>query len=388
MNKKQIQQRFFRAVEENDVAAARKMIAAGADVNLPDDGKPALFFAASWEYMRMLKLLLKSGADVHARDKYGEDILSYIMAGSSITVLRTLIAAGADVNARCNEEGEISYPVSRAFLGGKEHLQLMLESGANPNVVESDKGMTPLEWVRLDAWVIPDESLLECAELLKQYGALEDLELDIDNWGIAPLEYEYLDAVRRNNLRGVRRALAKGADVNALDGQGTSAMVQAAVHQNFAMCKLMVEHGLKHCHIVKGVGECICGNREPLKLFLYLFSLLGKGERKRLSPSLVEYAARHGFYNIINLLLDAGVKPRNALSCAALYGNEKVLRLLLRRGANPNGRMCERPLYNAVCSSEPSISCAKILLKAGAKPSLLRDYERERLEEVMNAAKP
>ena len=388
MNKKQIQQRFFRAVEENDVAAARKMIAAGADVNLPDDGKPVLFLAASWEYMRMLKLLLKSGADVHARDKYGEDILSYIMAGSSITVLRTLIAAGADVNARCNEEGEISYPVSRAFLGGKEHLQLMLESGANPNVVESDKGMTPLEWVRLDAWVTPDESLLECAELLKQYGALEDLELDIDNWGIAPLEYEYLDAVRRNNLRGVRRALAKGADVNALDGQGTSAMVQAAVHQNFAMCKLMVERGLKHCHIVKGVGECICGNREPLKLFRYLFSLLGKGERKRLSPSLVEYAARYGFYNIINLLLDAGVKPRNALSNAALYGNEKVLRLLLRRGANPNGRMNERPLYNAVCSSEPSIGCAKILLKAGAKPSLLRDYERERLEQVMNAAKP
>ena len=66
-----IQKAFHEAVSNNDVETARRMIAAGADVNAPDDKDDyAILTACCNGNYELVRLLVESGADVNIRDKY------------------------------------------------------------------------------------------------------------------------------------------------------------------------------------------------------------------------------------------------------------------------------------------------------------------------------
>ena len=105
------------AARMRDVEAVRQELAAGVDVDVVngraengDGGNTALWFAAQGPW--------PNGVDV----------------------ARVLIEAGADVNKQC-EHGRTALHMAAAW-GHADVVQLLLENGANPTIVD-EEGMTP-----------------------------------------------------------------------------------------------------------------------------------------------------------------------------------------------------------------------------------------------------
>lgn len=114
--------------------AARVLIAAGADVNLPESGGfTPLMCASLIGHTDVVQLLLKSGARAGCASDLGSNALNFSCSKGHAAVARLLIAAGAHVN-RVN--GYRSTPLMAAASGGHlEVAQLLLDCGADVNMV-------------------------------------------------------------------------------------------------------------------------------------------------------------------------------------------------------------------------------------------------------------
>lgn len=84
-----------------DVAKARLLIAAGADVNAraKNTQRTPLLIAASYpQSMPVLQLLLDHGADIHAKDRLGVHALGRASVSADVGVVRFLVEHGCDPN--------------------------------------------------------------------------------------------------------------------------------------------------------------------------------------------------------------------------------------------------------------------------------------------------
>jgi ankyrin repeat protein len=105
---------LFEAVDRNDLARARELLAQGADINAPDprtpffDGATALITAANKGSTDMVQLLLSQGADVDARSASGWTALMRACNAEKFDCARLLLEAGADPNIR-NDDGYTAY---------------------------------------------------------------------------------------------------------------------------------------------------------------------------------------------------------------------------------------------------------------------------------------
>lgn len=87
---------LFKAVYENNVARARRLIEAGADVNANNNfGNTALLIAAMENAVDISRLLIESGADVNAKNEDGSTALMYALKNKATDVAALLEASGA-----------------------------------------------------------------------------------------------------------------------------------------------------------------------------------------------------------------------------------------------------------------------------------------------------
>ena len=109
---------------------------------------------------KQLLILLKAGADVHAKDKNGVTALHHAVRFRSPTAVKTLIAYGANVNQACRRNG--STPLHRAATQtgapgtagraqeAREIITLLLAAGADP-AVKNKSGKTPADYAKGEA---------------------------------------------------------------------------------------------------------------------------------------------------------------------------------------------------------------------------------------------
>ena len=158
------------------------------------------------------------------------------------------------------------------------------------------------------------------------------------------------DAAERGDLEAVRRLLREGADVNAAQGDGMTALHWAAERGDGEMGEVLIYAGAR-----VDAGTRI-GHYTPLHL-----------------------AARSAHAAMVELLLragsDADARTTNSgaspLHLAARSGNAQVIGLLVDAGADINGRESawgQTPLIFA--SAGNRVDAVKALLGAGADPSL------------------
>ena len=82
----------------------------------PTHEKTALHHASETGRTGIVELLLSKGADVRARDMYGETPLHYAVNSGNLEVVKLLVEAGSDLEAR-NDEGELPTEMLRVTAG-------------------------------------------------------------------------------------------------------------------------------------------------------------------------------------------------------------------------------------------------------------------------------
>ena len=172
-----------------DVAKARLLIAAGADVNARAKNtlRTPLLIAASYpQSMPVLQLLLDHGADIHAKDRLGVHALGRAALSADVDVVRFLVEHGCDPN----------------------------EPGYGSNVRYARQYLPTLEYLLSKGVKIEKTAIASAA-----------------HWQDPKLVAEWID---------------RGADVNAAEGtyKRTALMTAAASEQAGApMVKLLLEKG-------------------------------------------------------------------------------------------------------------------------------------------------
>jgi ankyrin repeat protein len=210
------------AAIHGDSEEGKVVLAQGADVNAKDEyGDTPLHHAAMLGHKEMAELLLAKRANVRAEDKYGFTPLHDAARSGHKEVAELLLAQGADVNAKAD------YGITPLHLaakyGQKEVAELLLAKGADVNAKDSSSE-TPLhEAAELD---LSDNSpqvesgKRELAELLLAKGADVNAK---DRDGQTPLHY----AAWSGNMEGAQFLLANGANINATDGRGRTPLASA-----------------------------------------------------------------------------------------------------------------------------------------------------------------
>ncbi|MCC6133004.1 MAG: ankyrin repeat domain-containing protein [Acidobacteria bacterium] len=172
---------------------AELLIAKGANVNAPDgDGKPLIIRFALSAQKVPLEILVKARANVNVREEEtGRTALHLIALIPEISTernpdpsqvetlletIRFLIRSGADVNAR--DAGGVTPLMSAAFLGNLKMAELLIAAKADVNAKDNE-GYSILGMVltRLEEdWASRDEKSLlpPVIELLKSKGARDE----------------------------------------------------------------------------------------------------------------------------------------------------------------------------------------------------------------------
>lgn len=140
------------AAKEGNFRTVETLLAEGADVNAKDEyGNTPLHEAATWSHDAIAKLLLKKGANVNAKAKFGATPLhkaaghgNYRTLSDSREVLELLLANGADVNAR-DAHGDTPLHDAAANTNGRnEWIEFLVARGADVHAKNND-GKTPLD---------------------------------------------------------------------------------------------------------------------------------------------------------------------------------------------------------------------------------------------------
>jgi ankyrin repeat protein len=172
---------------------------------------------------------------------------------------------------------------------------------------------------------------------------LSVLTLAVAGAATAAEETTLADAAEQGQGKLVRTLLAEGADVNAAQVDGTTALHWAAYHDDLDTAKLLIEAG----------ADANAANRYGV-------------------PAL-SLVATNGNAAFVQFLLDAGADPNTALlggetvlMTAARTGSLGGVHALLRAGADPNARERREQTALMWAASEGHLGIVNALLDAGA----------------------
>jgi ankyrin repeat protein len=209
------------------------------------DGVTPLMEAGFAGPLADLERLLASGADVNARSQAG--LTALMCAAHDARKVAQLIAHGADVNAR-SDSGATPVYLASLYSGALESVRQLLDHGANVSAVTKE-GLTPLHAAVATGDVAKASLLLargadvnaapkplavaplhvaafvddaDMARLLLKRGAKVDARIAAFGNTTALIEASF--AGKTNVLEAL---IAAGADVNAKDDEGRTALMYA-----------------------------------------------------------------------------------------------------------------------------------------------------------------
>lgn len=121
---------LFDAIQKNDSAAVKRLLARGADPNARDaGGTPALMTAVLFADAACVQALLDRGADPNAADRAGATALMWAIP--DLAKVKLLLDRGAGVNARAPGLKRPPLLIAASYPGSAEVLRLLLSKGAD-----------------------------------------------------------------------------------------------------------------------------------------------------------------------------------------------------------------------------------------------------------------
>ena len=227
------------AMKNKNTQAALAAIAGGADINvtlaipLPKevDGQTVLMYAAYMDQKEVVKALIAARADVNAVDNKGITALMYATISLSNSILDTikfLIEKGADVNAKDSSgKTPLMWATSKG-LADISKLKVLVKAGADVNA-RMKNGWTALMLAAGDYRKEIFEALVEMPGI--------DVNARTNNGKTALME-----TARRGLIDPVKLLLKKGADKEAVDKDGKTALDMATEELKTATAKVIREY--------------------------------------------------------------------------------------------------------------------------------------------------
>ena len=148
-----LDRRLLAAAYANDVGRARRLIEAGADVNVKDDSEQSSYLIATSEVgddPRLLELTLVAGAETDAKDSYNGTGLIRAAERGNVAIVRRLLETDIELD-HVNRLGWTAL-LEAVILGegGREHIEtvrLLVDAGADTSIAD-ESGTTALEHAR------------------------------------------------------------------------------------------------------------------------------------------------------------------------------------------------------------------------------------------------
>lgn len=350
------------AVSEGNPEIVELLISKGADVNAKGQfDRVALHYANK---KGMAKILLAHGALVDAPTNYGETPLHWAANGINsfgkqvdlVEFAETLIANGADVNKKTGEGRSYRTPLSYAAEANNLPVaRVLLAHGAD---VEGG-GSSPLGYAGSNG------DFVEMAQLLVENGAKVN-QPSPSGW------YPLMTAAGRGNIKVVDYLLAHGADPNAADRAGITALYSAAGGDyRVPAAEALLSHGAnpnaKNMHGGTALDQAAC--QSALKMVEVLLAHKADVNAKDNSG----YTPLHG----------AIVLGKNET-------RRSVVEVLVNHGADVNARNDHdgsTPFREAITRGD--IEIVKLLLSHGAEVNLLTlDYAEHRSKDIADLLRP
>jgi ankyrin repeat protein len=347
---------LFEAVHAQDLAAVRKIIKGGGDVNEIDgEGNTPLLIAVLTRNPKLVDELLKLGADPNKARPDGKGPLFGAVRVGEEKITQTLLKGGAEVDAPLSMDhngvavGGCTALYIAALLGHLPSCKVLASSGASLEAA-NDLGYTPLM-----AAIEGDHE--EVIDFFLKSGA------NVNPNVIATMEVEGLGgafplytATRKENLAVIKKLLKRGADVNRTAPNGWTSLKSAAQQGSFEIVKVLLDAGAD-----PNIADDT--NYTPLMNAV-------SGEHEDIVKILLKFNADPNVQSGENPEDDDWEPGRSALMDAAVSGNVAIARELLKSGAKPNllnskGRTA---LHSAVISGNADM--VALLLKSGADPNV------------------
>jgi len=336
----------------------KALLDAGIEVNAQDDlGRTALSNAVIQQDDEVFDLLLRYGADVKLLLDGGSSALQSAIANKHFDRVLRLLDLGVDINARSSDGETVLFAALDEYRSPRANeVQVLLERGAAVNI-EDHYGNSPLKLARenLEKFLATEKSAMRAAksgelfsttpEMLQQqkrdYQQIVALLEAVGAKEQVPAEMNLLYAARIADLDSVRKYLAAGEDVNAVDSKnGYTALMWSISQDHHEVAKILLDNG---------ADPNVIGSR---------------GEESALAMAV----ERNAPVELVVSLLDSGADPNLALGSAVLHAPTIVVKLMLDRGADPNFKNSENdyPIaYFAMMAGREDV--LELLVAAGAE---------------------
>jgi ankyrin repeat protein len=391
--------RLVEAVKSGNVATIRTLSKQRALVNATEaDGSTALHWAARLDRVEVVQTLIRAGAQVNVKNRYAVTPLALAAVNGSASVVDALLKAGADANT-VGSNGETVLMLA-ARTGKAEAVRLLLDRGADVNARETWHGETALMWAAAEDHAATVSLLASRGADLNVASKVPEfpkVKVDAATMVFTALPRGGLTALmlaaRQGADAGVRALADAGADLNAADPDGTTALNIAVINAHYDVAASLIEKGAN-----LSLGDA--AGMTPLYAAIDM-----QHQEPMVNRPLPKPSGRLVPLDIVRLLLDRGANPNATLKTpllmrqhnggdgslgegatplmrAAKVSDTTLIRMLLDKGADPNLRLRNQTTALMIAASRAgrnpgpeknTIDAIAIMLAKGADVNAVND---------------
>jgi uncharacterized protein len=345
--------RLSEAIQAGNREEIRALLEDPAEVGAAEpDGTTPLHWAVRADDLETSKALLRAGAKASAANRYGVTPLSLAAVNGNPAMIEALLAGGASANTTVSKGQTVLMMAART--GNPAAVRVLIDGGADVNARESQLGETALMWAA-------SENQAAVVTLLASRGAevnarsstipfpkdrfgLEGVLTILPHGNWTPLMY-----AARDGGMDAARALAKaGADVNATDPDGTTALILAIMNAHYDTANAILEAG----------ADPNIADKAGMAALYAAVDMSSLGEVYGMPPRRVQDALKPT--DLISRLIAKGAVLDARLTSATLQRNHTPGEPQLGAGTTPLMRAARNGDFAAM----------RLLLAAGADPTL------------------